>query len=277
MIEQNTGQNATKAWLFKNILLEQYCYAPGPAESLPKHCHEEYQIYIDGGLSREFFYRGTYYSAPSQSLGILYPGEVHSVCDLEERQVPVLLRLLYIPPDFFKESAAEVAVGKTHLLFFPDPFIHDPTLIQLVLKCFSSLSGKASSLEKESLLLTMSTQLISHYANIPKARKPVRRELKPVQRVRDYLREHYAEDITLTDLAQVAHLSPYHLNRVFHAEVGMPPHKYQTQIRVSHASKLLARGMPIAEVAAETGFTDQSHFTRHFRRLMQVTPGRYCR
>ncbi len=72
-----------------------------------------------------------------------------------------------------------------------------------------------------------------------------------------------------------AGLSPYHLCRVFGAAVGMPPHACQTQVRVRHAKSMLRAGLPISRVAGAAGFYDQAHLTRHFKRIVGVTPGRY--
>jgi AraC-like DNA-binding protein len=58
-------------------------------------------------------------------------------------------------------------------------------------------------------------------------------------------------------------------------EVGLPPHAYQTQVRVMRGKSLLAQGLSIEQVALKVGFFDQSHFTNHFRRLFGYTPGIY--
>ena len=96
-----------------------------------------------------------------------------------------------------------------------------------------------------------------------------------VRRVREYLVEAHAGNVSLEDLAKVANLSPYHLHRVFTREVGMPPHAFQTQVRISRSRVLLNEGKPLHAVAAETGFADQSHFTREFKRYVGLTPGAY--
>jgi AraC-like DNA-binding protein len=70
-------------------------------------------------------------------------------------------------------------------------------------------------------------------------------------------------------------LSPFHLNRLFCREIGMPPHAFQTQVRIARAKTLLRQGLPITGVAMQTGFADQSHLTRHFKRLLKLTPGQY--
>ena len=86
-----------------------------------------------------------------------------------------------------------------------------------------------------------------------------------------------AYNISLTELAARVHLSRYHLVRAFQAEVGLPPHAYQTQLRVHRARRLLLSGHSVAEVAARTGFVDHSHLSRHFTRLVGIPPGRYAR
>jgi AraC-like DNA-binding protein len=83
--------------------------------------------------------------------------------------------------------------------------------------------------------------------------------------------------VTLQALSRSAGLSAFHLCRVFREAVGMTPHAYQTQVRVRHAKSLLRAGLPITLVAAEAGFYDQAHLTRHFKRIVGLTPGRYAK
>ena len=93
---------------------------------------------------------------------------------------------------------------------------------------------------------------------------------------RDYLRDRYIEDISLDELATVAGLSRFHFCRRFQSEVGVSVGAYQTQLRLAEAKKLLAQGMSIAECAIATGFYDQSHFGKHFRRHVGTTPAKYA-
>jgi AraC-like DNA-binding protein len=86
---------------------------------------------------------------------------------------------------------------------------------------------------------------------------------------------HFERDIALDDLAAVAQFSPYHLLRTFRRSVGLTPHAYLIQIRIEEGKRLLRMGNSISDVSASTGFADQSHFTRHFKRIMGVTPGQY--
>ena len=71
-------------------------------------------------------------------------------------------------------------------------------------------------------------------------------------------------------------MSRFHLAHAFKREVGLPPHAYQTQLRVTRAMRMLARGVSISRAAYATGFAAQSHLHRHFLRLLGITPGRYA-
>jgi transcriptional regulator GlxA family with amidase domain len=79
----------------------------------------------------------------------------------------------------------------------------------------------------------------------------------------------------LAEIAAETGLSRYQLVRSFRTEVGMPPYAWLAQFRVTQARALLERGCRPAEVAAVTGFADQAHLTRWFRRVVGVTPGVY--
>jgi len=89
------------------------------------------------------------------------------------------------------------------------------------------------------------------------------------------IQENYARDVSLNDIAEAVHLSPFHVARLFKQALGVSPHQYLIQVRVNSARSLLSAGSgerSLAEVASAVGFADQSHLTRHFKRLLGVTP-----
>jgi AraC family transcriptional regulator len=91
-----------------------------------------------------------------------------------------------------------------------------------------------------------------------------------------FIQANYSRNLSLQDMADSVHLSPFHLARVFKQALGVSPHQYLIQVRVNSARALLAAGSgerSLAEVANAVGFADQSHLTRHFKRLLGVTPG----
>jgi AraC family transcriptional regulator len=93
----------------------------------------------------------------------------------------------------------------------------------------------------------------------------------------EYVEDHLDASLTLEELAAVARLSPYHFARQFRAATGLPPHQYVIARRVERARQILQQdgNLPLAQVASRAGFTDQSQFSRHFKRLVGVTPSRF--
>jgi AraC family transcriptional regulator len=92
------------------------------------------------------------------------------------------------------------------------------------------------------------------------------------------IHENYMRELSLTDIAGAVHLSPFHLARLFKRSIGVSPHQYLIQLRVNSARWLLSAGSgerSLAEVASAVGFADQSHLTRHFKRMTGLTPGQF--
>jgi AraC family transcriptional regulator len=97
-----------------------------------------------------------------------------------------------------------------------------------------------------------------------------------LKQVRDYVESHLDERLTLADLATVAGLSPYHFSRSFTRAVGVGPQRYVRQQRLERAKVLMrCTTEPLAYIAKETGFSDQSHLTLIFHRETGTTPGNY--
>ena len=101
-----------------------------------------------------------------------------------------------------------------------------------------------------------------------------RRKLRTVI---DYIMENLGGNLTLEQMAAVVHLSPYHFARQFKAATGLPPHKYVIARRVERAQHLLrADGeLGLVDIALRVGFSDQSHFSLHFKRIVGVTPRQF--
>ena len=107
--EPEAPRPAVEAWLRGSLLLEKYRYAPGPAEKLPKHPHEEYQICLSLNFPGVYGYRVTNHAVPVGSLSVVHPGEVHSAGDPQERLVPSSFRMIYAEPFLLAEATTEVA------------------------------------------------------------------------------------------------------------------------------------------------------------------------
>jgi AraC-like DNA-binding protein len=129
----------------------------------------------------------------------------------------------------------------------------------------------------EEAVLGAVAALRPHLQPGPPRRAGDRAEHAAVRRARAHLRERWDQRVTLAELSTAAGLSRFELIRRFRESNGVTPHAYQTNLRIEEARRLLAAGIPAAEVAAECGFADQPHLTRVFKRAVGVTPARYAR
>jgi AraC family transcriptional regulator len=139
--------------------------------------------------------------------------------------------------------------------------------------------GAGGPLAAESLANVLAVHLIRHVL-APRRPERGRDGALPRGRLRaviEYIEEHLDASPTLEQMAAVARLSPYHFARQFKAATGLPPHQYLIMRRVERAKELLQSGtaLSLAEVAARSGFLDQSQFSHHFKRLVGVTPGQF--
>jgi AraC family transcriptional regulator len=142
-----------------------------------------------------------------------------------------------------------------------------------------TVSGAAGPLASESLANVLAVHLIRH---VLAPRQPARRRDGTLPRAKlravvEYIEEHLNAGPTLEHMAAIARLSPYHFARQFKRATGLPPHQYVVACRVERAKQLLQASvdLPLAEVAASAGFSDQSQFSQHFKRIVGVTPGQF--
>jgi transcriptional regulator GlxA family with amidase domain len=132
-----------------------------------------------------------------------------------------------------------------------------------------------------SLEMTPSAALSSlsgAFVDLARFQLPARGGLPPraLRRVRDYILSHLEETISIEALAAIVGLSKFHFARAFKQSEGVTPHQFLLQSRVKRVQELLsATRLPVSEIALAAGFSDQSHCSRCFRKLVGVTPSRY--
>jgi AraC-like DNA-binding protein len=122
--------------------------------------------------------------------------------------------------------------------------------------------------------------LLSQYRGSHRSKAPLtsRGHRDPgLHRAYDFMHEFWNRNVSLDDLSRVSSMSASDVCRRFAAAYGLSPHRYQLVLRVTKGKSRLLAGSDIADVAAETGFADQSHFGRHFKSIFGVTPGAVAR
>jgi len=142
---------------------------------------------------------------------------------------------------------------------------------------FGVFEAAASPMDVQSRILELSELMISELIQGARRPRPLAGPpLRAAARMRECLNAE-GLNIDLETLAKQAGLSRFQALRVFKQRYGLPPHAYQLCLRMSHARQLLREGAAAADVAVRCGFADQSHFTRHFKRLNGATPMQYAR
>jgi AraC family transcriptional regulator len=187
------------------------------------------------------------------------------------------IQILQCPGTYDSLAREMVRGGVVH--FEPRTRLDDPLVSQIVLTIANEMEGGVlDSLLAETLNTALAVRLIRQFID------PSAIGLAPcsglsrerLQRDCDYIEAHLDTRLSLTDLAGVACLSPCHFSRSFKQALGVGPQRYVIQRRVEHAKALMRRTkQPLALIAQETGFADQSHLTAIFRREIGVTPGQF--
>ena len=125
-------------------------------------------------------------------------------------------------------------------------------------------------------MLATGHHLASTYGRMQPIKRPILGGLTPLQerRAKEYISANLAGDVSLADIARECGLSASQFSKAFRNSVGMPPHRWLVQQRVSLAKSLLRqRTMTLAEIALACGFADQSHFTQTFSAWTGLSPG----
>ncbi len=234
------------------------------------HAHAEFMIAAtEGGLGQPQIHGKTYRIHPDEII-LLNPGLVHG--GGPGRDTYWHYRGFYPSPRLMQLVAQDFGQQGRGIPFFSKNVVTDPYMAALLRNVHLTLETSQSALQSESLLLNMLVRLIERYAIDQPACQAVGSENRSVQRARAYLEALPNRNVTLEELAGEANLSPYYFCRVFHKETGLSPHAYQLLVRLRFAKSLLIQGHSISEAAIEAGFFDQSHFTKHFKRVYGVSP-----
>ena len=238
-----------------------------------RHMHLQFGLgVIDRGAQKSFSGRGTVESLPGDTITV-NPGEVHDGKPLGDGGRA--WRMLYLEPALVADLAAEVRPGLPGAGFeFHAPNLRDARLAAQVHALFTAATAHpahaAAPLRVEECLL----QILACLLRLP---DPGRHAAAPIATARAMMDDDPTTAWSLAQLAHEAGLSRYQLVRQFAQVTGLTPHAYLVQRRLHHARRLMAAHMPLAEIAAASGFADQSHLTRLFARSFGATPHAYLR
>lgn len=247
----------------------RHAYAP--------HWHEGYVVAVITAGAEGYRYRGERHVAGPLMLACINPDEIHT----GERAADEgwAYRVFYPQAQFMARLAASLG-GRfgSGLPRLPHRVISDEPLARALLCAHHLLESGQDLLEAQTAAFSALSALLSRHAGEAPAEAPAGGPGKVsahVEAMRQRLSNDIAEPLTLDQLAEAVGLSPFHAARLFAREAGLPPHAWRNMLRVNRSLPMLRRGASVAETAAACGFADQSHYTRIFRKVFGVAPGRW--
>ncbi|MCX4664140.1 helix-turn-helix domain-containing protein [Streptomyces uncialis] len=233
----------------------------------PAHTHDTWDLMIlDDGSVDFALDRRRHGATGSTSILLLPPGVPH-----DGRTVTASgfrKRNLYLDETVLPQRLAGRAVDA--------PVLSDGPLRHRIHRLHTALVHAGDGFEAECRLSFIRERLHLHLDAL-RPREPGREASRLATGLRELLDSRIRAGVSLSEAAAVLHAHPTHLIRCFKQTYGLPPHRYLTGKRVDQARRLLLDGHRPAGVAADVGFHDQAHLSRHFTRHVGTTPARYQR
>ncbi len=256
----------------KDLKIEAYRFE-GIMQKFPNHFHDYYVIgFIEKG-QRYLLCQNQEYIINTGDITIFNPRDTHTCEQVDGKTLDY--RCLNIQPAIMRQTVAEIT-GRDYLPRFTQAVLYRSELAASLRELHLKISEEEPDFKKEELFLFLIEQLIQEYSDTATAHA-VQEPTSEIKTVCDYLESNYTKTITLDHLSALTGLSKYHLLRSFTKQKGISPYSYLETIRIGNAKKLLEQGIPPIEVAFQTGFSDQSHFSNFFKKLIGLTPKQYMR
>ena len=204
---------------------------------------------------------------------ILNPGHVHSCSSAN--QSGHSYKILSIPSQTMQSIASHISETPEKQPFFKKVHYKNDVLSIAITRLFDLITDPESDIHVESTFYSFLTYLILSFSESPPLIYATGEQKDAIKRVCDYISQHYANNLSLKKLAEIACLSPFHFQREFKKSLGITPHEYLNDFRISKSKSMLLHSEDIADIATQLGFFDQSHFSRIFKKTVGVPPGKY--
>jgi AraC-like DNA-binding protein len=230
------------------------------------HRHDTYALGVTLHGVQTFHYRGAMrHSLPGQII-VLHPDELHDGGAGTEDGLRY--RMLYLEP-----SLLLACLGGASLPFVREGVVTDEAFCGTLLSALGPLDTQLDELFVADFLVQLVPSLTRH-AGQP-AKPLAKTAWQAAARARDYLLANVNSAVSSSELEAVTGLDRHALSRHFRSAFSTSPHRFLVMRRLQNARRLIADGEPLAQIALEAGFSDQSHFIRQFKKAYGMTPGRW--
>ena len=240
-----------------------------------RHVHEGYCIGVIEDGAQRFFRSGANHIASEHCIILVNPDQVHDGHSASDNGWKY--RAMYPLPKLVQWVQQEISNKPVETAGFSEPVVSDRYLAAKLRHFFTMLGHCDNTLQRESTFIEVVSELLQRHGQGKFTSPKVGVEPYAVKMLREYLDSHFSENLSIQTLSELVRLNPFYLNRLFQKHVGMPPHAYQVQLRLRKAKVMLESGQSLLHTAMACGFSDQSHLTRHFKKWLGVTPGRFQR
>lgn len=264
--------NRTQYWWDRHTSGLSLMRADFTTHEYPPHTHQAFVVAVTelGGCVIKS--RGRVEEAHRAALFVFNPDEPHAGWMGRSRRWRY--RSLYLTRSAI-DAVAE-GLGIETVPYFTENLFRDADLIEGFLSLHRALETSRDTFHERELLVDTFGRLFRRHGSGGGRIGAAPRDEALLRTAIDRMRGEYARDLRLHDLAEPLGLTAFQLIGLFRRTTGLTPHAYLTQVRLGAACRGLRRGLPIADVAAATGFYDQSALTRHFKRCYGITPRQFA-
>lgn len=242
----------------------------GLSQPFPEHFHDYYVLGRIRAGNRVLTCNGEECRLGKDSFLVFSPGDRHACIQCGKQRLDY--DSLHIPAILMEQLAEESTGNRIQPLFRPY-VLEDEELNACFSRLHTLVLHEQAGFELEESLLLLLSRLFALCQIQPPASRPVGRA--EIIQACQFMDTHYDQHLNLDEIAAFVGLSKSTLLRAFARTRGITPWRYLENIRIIHARRLLEKGIPPAEVALQTGFYDQSHFTSCFSRFTGLGPGLY--
>jgi AraC-like DNA-binding protein len=261
-IEERPAQ-WVRAWKPEVPGIHEVFHARFIDHAYPTHTHDAWTVFTVDQGSIAYDLERRHRGVEGSKVTLLPPHVVHD--GRPAASAGYRKRVLYVGTEVLGEDLIGPAVD--------EPDVLDPSLVRGFRSLHRALGEPGDTFEAESLFALVAARLAKHLG------EPRGADGDPpgsmAEDLRDLLDSRLPDGITLAEAGRILQVSPARLVRSFTRRFGISPHRYLLGRRIEAARRQLLDGLPVARVAADVGFHDQAHLTRHFKRHVGTTPGNY--